>query len=218
MTFEELKVALIEYRLKNRNLKTSSIRDQDILENLVKYSIDTSLKLGHQAALILYDNIIPVCKTCGGKVNFDSRNGKDTPYGSYLSFCSRRCMYDSKEVVDKRKSTNLKRFGETSWAKSEEAKKTSKQKWSDDKKKKFKEKLSKTYNEKYGVDFFSQTPEYLEKRTKTTIERYGVENVAQAKEVQDKIKATNLERYGKEHTLQVEEVREKGKKSFCNAR
>ena len=44
MTFEELKVALIEYRLKNRNLKTSSIRDQDILENLVKYSIEQHLQ------------------------------------------------------------------------------------------------------------------------------------------------------------------------------
>jgi hypothetical protein len=58
----------------------------------------------------------------------------------------------------------------------------------------------KSFNKnKWGVDYFSQTPEYTEKFKKTMIDRWGVEYALQSEDLKDKAKKTNLERFGYEN-------------------
>jgi hypothetical protein len=57
-------------------------------------------------------------------------------------------------------------------------------------------KIKKRNQERYGVDYYSQTDEYNTKFKKTMINRYGVEYSTQSPEILEKIKETNLERYG----------------------
>ena len=58
----------------------------------------------------------------------------------------------------------------------------------------------KSFNKnKWGVDYFSQTPEYTEKFKKTMVERWGVEYALQSEDLKDKAKKTNLERFGYEN-------------------
>jgi hypothetical protein len=58
----------------------------------------------------------------------------------------------------------------------------------------------KSFNKnKWGVDYFSQTPEYTEKFKKTMVERWGVEYALQSEYLKNKVKKTNLERFGYEN-------------------
>ena len=58
----------------------------------------------------------------------------------------------------------------------------------------------KSFNKnKWGVDYFTQTPEYTEKFKKTMIERWGVEYALQSEELKNKAKKTNLDRFGYEN-------------------
>lgn len=67
------------------------------------------------------------------------------------------------------------------------------------------EKAKRTSLERYGVDHYSKTDEYIKHRTKTNLEKYGVEHVKQAEWAKEKSKKTNLERYGVEHYIQTAE-------------
>lgn len=93
------------------------------------------------------------------------------------------------------------------------------------------------YQEKYGVNHYTQTDEFKNKAKKSKKERYGVENyfnIEKSKKTKnerygdpnwiniDKIKATNLEKYGgispmhsKEIFDKVEKNSYKSKKHFC---
>ena len=98
------------------------------------------------------------------------------------------------------------------------------------------DKTKKTNLEKYGVEYYTQTNEYLEKTIKTNLqkygtewrlknkeeyskqvntnlEKYGVENVFQSEDIKEKIKKTNLEKYDKEYANQNEEVKFKIKET-----
>lgn len=52
---------------------------------------------------------------------------------------------------------------------------------------------------KWGVDYFSQTPEYTDKFKKTMKERWGVEYAQQSDIIREKTKSTNLEKFGVEN-------------------
>ena len=66
-------------------------------------------------------------------------------------------------------------------------------------------KIKKTSNQKYGVDSFTQTDEYLIKSRKTKKYKYGDEKYINV----DKQKQTNLERYGVEFYMSSDEFRQK---------
>lgn len=107
---------------------------------------------------------------CGSDLEFTTKS-IDTKYGGWRKYCSRSCMSKSTEIIEKRKKTNLERYGVESYSQIQDFKP-----WDDETKSKFKEKSQLTHNRKYGVDHYSQTEEYKEKRKKTNLERYGVEN------------------------------------------
>ena len=67
--------------------------------------------------------------------------------------------------------------------------------------------------EKYGVEYYTQTKEYMDKVKKTNLEKYGAEHVVQSGLVKEKIKKTNLEKYGVENIGKSEHVKEKIKKT-----
>ena len=52
-------------------------------------------------------------------------------------------------------------------------------------------KIKNTNIKKYGVDYFSKTPDYLRKFKSTMIERYGVEHALQNENLKNKLKETN---------------------------
>jgi hypothetical protein len=71
------------------------------------------------------------------------------------------------------------------------------------------EKIRQTNLERYGVESYSQTEEYLSKVKQTNLERYGVENYSQTNEFSSKVRHTNLERYGVENPMMLDEFKEK---------
>jgi len=104
-----------------------------------------------------------------------------------------------KDVKDKIKKTNIKKYGcETPLNNN----------------KKVKEKADKTRLEKYGSENYTQTYDFKEKYKNTCIEKYGVDNVSKVKKIRDKVKQTNLQKYGKEEFLASEQGREKVKEGM----
>jgi hypothetical protein len=77
--------------------------------------------------------------------------------------------------------------------------------------KQLRENSKKTLLEKYGVDSYSKTTEYIDKVKKTNIERYGVDNFSKTKEYVDKSKKTYLERYGVDSYTKTDEYITKSK-------
>lgn len=77
-----------------------------------------------------------------------------------------------------------------------------------------------TFQEKYGVDNYQETEEFREKSKQTWLKKYGVDNPNKTTEVRDKIKNTHRERYGVENVMQLPEKRammsEKRKAYFNN--
>jgi hypothetical protein len=68
---------------------------------------------------------------------------------------------------------------------------------------------------KWGVDYYSQTEEYVDKFKKTMIERWGVEWALQSDELKNKVKQTNLEKFGFENPfMNVSLIRTKFKEKW----
>jgi hypothetical protein len=75
--------------------------------------------------------------------------------------------------------------------------------------KQLRENNKKTLLEKYGVDHYSKTKEYVEKVKKTSLERYGVDNFSKTDEYVEKSKKTYLEKYGVDSYTKTDEYKEK---------
>jgi hypothetical protein len=72
-------------------------------------------------------------------------------------------------------------------------------------------KMIKTMNTNYGVDFALQSKDILDKLKQTNIIKYGTEYASQNKNVKNKTKETNIERFGVEYYTQTEEYKTKNK-------
>lgn len=108
---------------------------------------------------------------CGNDLEFLSKLKNITPYGGWRTYCSKKCVYNSPEVKEKRKKTTLEKYGVESFSHIQERIHRT-----DEQKKSANIKRQQTHMKKYGVDHYSKTTEYLEKRKNTNLERYGVEN------------------------------------------
>lgn len=145
----------------------------------------------------------PLCKCCDNELKYVDRS---FGYGTY---CSHKCYVKDSDAVDKRKSTNLKKYGcENPLGNAE-----------------VRNKRKSTMIERYGSEFPLQnaelkhksietykagySDEYQSRRKKTTLERYGVEHATQSSTVIEKIKDRNLERYGVEWVQQSPDVKRK---------
>ena len=192
-----LRDRLIDYKVKNPNTWGTTIYDTDLKQDLLDYPEYVYLPLNQKAAAVIL-GYMPKCE-CGSDLEFQGKRKinliHSTPFGGWLEFCSRSCMQKSKSTLDRRKQTMIDRYGTDSWAKSSEGKKVLSQKWDDQKKIDFKQKITKTYNEKYGVDHYSKTQEYLDKRSATILKNSNGKYTNTFQDV-EKIKRTNIQKYG----------------------
>lgn len=160
-----------EKSIKNKNL--------NLWNNVVGY---VDYELNFKAKFYMYENlikIIPICE-CGNKLKFiDMKSG-------FRDFCSRRCMFDSDDIKDKKKSTNLIKYGVDNPSKSEITK----------------NKVRKTNLEKFGVEYPLQSEDIKNKLKSFFMEKWGVDNPSKIKEVRDKAENTMLERFGVKYALQ----------------
>lgn len=78
------------------------------------------------------------------------------------------------------------------------------------------EKVKQTCLEKYKVDSYSKTEEFLIKYKQTNLEKFGTEYCSQNNEIKEKVKQTCLEKYGSKCSLQNNEIKEKVKQTWIN--
>ncbi len=95
------------------------------------------------------------------------------------------------EIVNKRKLTNIERYGVDHPMKLDAVK----------------EKQQQVLLDKYGVPVPLKNQHIKEKMQATVKETYGVDNVAKLDEVQDKMRATMMERYGVSHYNKLPEMK-----------
>lgn len=127
-----------------------------------------------------------------------------------------------KMINDKRKSTNLNRYGAEHVTQvddfKEKIKKTNFEKWggftyqSDF----LMNKAFQTNIERYGTTYSSSSDIVKDKVKRTNLERWGYEYPSMSPIVKDKIKRTNLERYGVENIMFLGNVVEELKVRFYN--
>lgn len=72
------------------------------------------------------------------------------------------------------------------------------------------DKIKKTNNLKYGVDYGLSNAEIISKKNKTVKDKYGVDNISQLSEVSDKKKQTCFKNYGVDWILMDSTIRKNG--------
>lgn len=151
---------------------------------------------------------------CGKRTSFH-KNWLD----GYRFFCSAKCSQSKQETKEKRKKTNLSKYGVDNVAKSDEVKKkqeqTNLEKWgtkSSSQNILVKEKHKETVRKKWGKEHYFQTDDFKIKAKKYYLEKYGVEHQLNVEEIKERIRNTCLERYGVETYLNTKHARDSVKK------
>jgi hypothetical protein len=152
---------------------------------------------------------------CGKVTRFDSfTNG-------YRIYCSSKCAASSIEIKQKIKDTNISKYGETHYNKTQHAKdkfvKTSQIKYGVDnpfQSDKIKIKIKKTINRIYGVDNISQSEVIKNKKKETLLYNFGVDSPMKNDDIKERSKKTCLRVYGFEFSSRNLEVKNKKKQTF----
>jgi hypothetical protein len=196
----------------NRNSQYAAIikRDYPILYQLI---LDEYPTLHPSQSLYNFVNDIttaPVCVECTNSVKFINYSK------GYHQFCGQKCKNSSNTVKEKRKQTNIEKYGTSSVLTSTHGK----------------EKTRKTIQKKYGVDHYSKTPEFTKKFKATMQDRYqcdyamqseelrerysdslesnhGVRHPSQSPEIYQNRNRAMKEKYGFEHAMQSEQLKER---------
>jgi len=163
----------------------------------------------------------PICVICNNFAKF-----RGFSLGYYQTCGNRDCVKQNLKnsanrpsTQEKRQQTNLERYGHISnlhGSGREKVIKTFLEKYGTEnpaQSETVKNKIKATNLERYGVECVLQSSEIIEKIQQTNLERYGVENYAQTTECWDKIKATSLINYGVESPNQSPIVKETKKQA-----
>jgi len=200
------------YKYGSNKIKELNI---DLWNNINNILLDIPFK---EKFYLLENSLVdtPKCE-CGNSVKFiDMVTG-------YREFCSRRCMYDSPKLKEKRKNSCIDKYGVDNPSKSKEVRdkvvKTNLDKFghewatkSDDVKIKMKE----HFTEKYGVDNPSKVKEFRDKAQETMLDRFGVKHAMHNEAIKDKVKKTNMDKYGVDNPSKVKEVRDKAQETMLD--
>jgi len=108
-----------------------------------------------------------ICLSCGEKTKFLSI------IHGYLKYCKKGCNSKNLEDQNKRKQTNLKKYGIDNIFRN-------------------KNKIKQSYLKKYGVENPSQLKEIKEKKRKTCFKKYGVENWSQTRQAKIQYKIARI--------------------------
>jgi len=216
------KEELINYFLTNNvnGRKTNEKHLNKVFPNLIneindfieKSEYDISIHFTQKLYNYLYNiNKIQKCNNCGCQIKWNNRFTE-----GYRKTCSYKCSFNSSEVKEKSKQTNLEKYGSECYSGTDEYKEKIRQinlnKYGVEhifQAEEVKEKMKQTNLEKYGNESYSKTEEFKEKRLETNMERYGVSTASKLDITKEKMKQTNLERYGVSCTMLVDEFKNK---------
>lgn len=125
-------------------------------------------------SLWIWLNNKQTCKICSSPTKFlGIKNG-------YKIYCSAKCAAQDSIVLEKRKTTNFRKYGVENPFQNKEIQK----------------KYNNTMKRKYGVINPSSSKQIQNKKTKNNYEKYGVSHWMKLNEYKDKVTNTTLERYG----------------------
>ncbi len=137
---------------------------------------------------------MPTCKICSGPVKF-----KNMTIG-FNDYCSNDCRYSDGDLKERKRKTNLERYGVDNPSKSSI----------------IKEKVKESNNKKFGYDYPLQSSEVKERFRNTNLEKYGVDNPSKLKEFRERAENTNLEKFGVKHAMQNTKIADDLKLYFIN--
>ena len=181
---------LIFYKYSENGIKS---RNYDLWNSINNYITDD---ISFKEKFYLYENSLlskPICY-CGNTLKFnDMKTG-------FKSFCSKRCMYNSQDIKNNRKETNIKKYGVDNPSKLQI----------------FKDKVKVTNNIKFGVDYPLQSIDKMNDLKLNFVEKYGVDNPSKIKEVREKAENTMLERYGVKHAMDSDFIKSELKEYFID--
>lgn len=117
-----------------------------------------------------------------------------------LNFGPDNCYFDTKSSIikentdiEKSKETSIKRYGVSSYTKTDE----------------YKERVKATNLSKYGVEYVLQSKDVKEKIKKTVLKKYGVEFLHQNSDIRNKYKKTCFEKFGCDTPLLNKDIKNK---------
>ena len=171
----------IYYRYSEKGIKEKNYKLWEIISIYSKEDIPFKEKF------YLYENSLelkPKCY-CGNDVKFLNMNN------GFRRFCSIRCTSNNDDIKNKKKLTNIEKYGVDNPSKS----------------KLIKEKVKETNNIKFGVDYPLQSADVLNKSKNIFIEKYGVDNPSKIREVREKAENTMMERFGSKHAMRSEQIK-----------
>lgn len=210
-------------------------KDQQLIETIHQLTSHINIdfenikhRLWHLANKV---DVIPLCSQCQTTtVKWDKNKNV------YTTCCSKKCATkltnNNPEIQEKRKQTNIDRYGGVAPACNKEIQlkqtHTKKQKYGDDLSSAWRDKIKTATQQKYGVDNVSQLAlvkskksktwrdkdlqtlsQIVDKRKSTNVEKYGVDNPQKNEIVRQKTTATNIERYGFVIAIKNEQVQNK---------
>ena len=150
------------------------------------------------------------CKSCQKKSTIERRKNTN------LERFGVECSLQNEEIKQRIKNTNLERYGVENVLLNKDIrrkiKETNLEKYGVENvllNKDVRRKIKETTLKNYGVEYVMQNDEIKQKSKNTNLEKYGVENPAQNKEIRQKMKNTNLERYGHENAMQNKDIKQK---------
>ncbi len=140
----------------------------------------------------------PQCPICGNVVKWD--DALPFKLQKYREYCSNRCSRKSDTVTEKKKQTESKRSVEDNQHIIEKRKATNLQKYGVESATKLdsvQQKRIQTVQDRYGVDNVIQNNHVLEKRKQTNRELFGVDAPAQSDEIKQKMRDVAISKYGR---------------------
>jgi hypothetical protein len=245
---ENMKDYVIEIYNKSKGNSYALLKKNEKLMDILgkKYPHISDLIVKIQLYIRDLDDV-PLCQYtgCNNKVSYKN--------GIFQQCCSRKCaleykkesgfyeelsnklsekdknrpLEEKKQILEKRKETNRKKFGSDFYFQSDQAKNTiienniekygtpdpMKVAWEQYKTgivngmdlRYMVEKMFETNVKKYGSNTYMETKDFRDKSKETIIEKYGVEYFTQTDDFKTKSKNTNLEKYGVEYFTQTDE-------------
>ena len=189
-------------------------------EEIAKVMATPGTKFTEKLYNYLYHNPVHICPVCGAPTKF-----RNFIYG-YSTYCSVDCSYQSKDRVQRIKSSVKEKYGVDNYSQTKQ--------WKEQRAKTCMERYgtmnffnNEKVKEKYGVDNYAKTPQWKEQRAKTCMERYGTKNFFNQDKIKQqyggigfggtmvsKIKKTMMERYGTDCSMKAQDIKDKIRESI----
>lgn len=230
MSYEE-----ILEKVKDKSGRISGNRLKFLDETAKEFIINSTKFLNADVSLRERLYCLSINKTCYDKCAVCDNLVTNFTNGKYSDYCSLSCSNKSPITKNKRTSTSIEKYGVENPFQDENIKQKIKDtnlakygaenpsqnllvrnKISATIKNTFKnnrsfilDKRKETCTEKYGVESFSKTPDFLDKVKSTNIEKYGVNWRQESSEWKNNVKRYFIEKYGVENPFQDEGIKQK---------